>query len=136
MKAKAIVPIIIGTGIIFFGTRSGSISTSQSDFVTNAVRKLGFLTTLDFYKAAYIVRKAAHMFEYCIFAGSASWAIRRTLDKKASYMAFIIAVMLAGFDEIMQFSQEGRIGCATDVLIDSLGAAVGICLYNLFRKHD
>lgn len=132
---RAVVPFMVGAGIVYFGTRTGGVSTSQSEFVTKIVQNVGIFRNLDFDTAMLIVRKMAHMFEYCLFAGSMNWALRKSIGGKAKYASFVTAFLLASCDELIQFSQEGRIGCVEDVLIDSLGAIIGICLYNLLSKH-
>ena len=132
---RAIVPFAVGAGIMYFGTRTGGVSSLQSGLVTRIIQSMGILRNLDFRMAMFIVRKMAHMFEYCLFAGSMNWTLRKSLNRKAAYASFLTAFFLASCDELVQFSKEGRVGCVEDILIDSLGAAIGICLYNLLSKH-
>jgi VanZ family protein len=68
----------------------------------------------------YVLRKAAHMTEYALLACLLWRALRD--DALAFYGALLYAVT----DELHQTFVRGRHGSATDVLIDSVGAFVGL----------
>ena len=131
---RIIVPIIVGLCVMFFGTRGGTESVAQSTTVTNWFQMLGFFRNINFSLAQFIVRKMAHMSEYGLFALTTDWSLAKYDAEKAKYFAFLISFALAGADELYQYTNAGRTGCIQDVLIDVLGACVGIAIYNLFRK--
>lgn len=71
----------------------------------------------------YVLRKGAHMTEYAILAallvralGDAGWA-------------FGLAVTYAATDEAHQLLVRGRHGSPVDVLIDAVGALIGLALW-------
>lgn len=77
------------------------------------------------------VRKAAHMTEYAIlvillYIWLGSWAFS---IKKKSFLALLIAILYAASDETHQRFVPGRAGRVSDVLIDSAGAVLGLCIF-------
>jgi VanZ family protein len=73
------------------------------------------------------VSKLAHVAEYAILA----WLIQFARGKpswRAWWQVMLIAVIYAATDEFHQSFSPGRHPRATDVLIDSLGAAIGAAL--------
>ena len=82
----------------------------------------------------YPVRKAAHMTEYAIlgllsFAFYSSWQLR----KKRYLTALGTVFLYACTDEFHQLFVPGRSGRVADVLLDSTGAAVGVCLFLIIQ---
>ncbi len=79
-------------------------------------------------KLEYPVRKAAHMTEYAILA----WILLGNcmqypyLRKKCGLWAWIGASAYAATDEFHQLFVKGRSGEVKDVMIDSLGALLGL----------
>ena len=59
-------------------------------------------------------------------------------DKKRMLYSFLIGIEYAIIDEVHQLFIDGRAGKVTDVLIDSVGVALGICtlmfVYILMKK--
>ena len=49
-------------------------------------------------------------------------------------LSIIIGIEYAFFDELHQLFVAGRAGKFTDVLIDSIGVAIGVCIMMLFYK--
>lgn len=79
-----------------------------------------------------IVRKGAHFIEFAILGISVSLLLLTFSDKKIFTVAVPIAfsAFYAVTDEVHQLFVAGRAGMLTDVLIDSLGAAVGVLALN------
>ena len=82
------------------------------------------------------VRKGAHMTEYAILAillyvWIGRWRMSRFCRSCA---AIIMASLYACSDEIHQLFVAGRAGRASDVLIDSAGAVVGLALFLFITK--
>ncbi|HDQ22822.1 MAG TPA: VanZ family protein [Candidatus Uhrbacteria bacterium] len=86
----------------------------------------------------FIIRKLAHMFEFGVLA-FLIYRLLSQIEKKNFYWnltwAFIFTVMYAISDEYHQYIVPGRHGVWTDVLIDSLGAAIAIWLIYLNHQH-
>lgn len=53
---------------------------------------------------------------------------------KAFFFSLIFCLLYAASDEIHQLFVQGRGAKATDVLIDSIGALIGIGIYNIIYK--
>ena len=77
-----------------------------------------------------ILRKCAHVIEYGVLAG----LLLRALDRSTRYssrhlgvLAWVICVVYAGTDEFHQTFIPGRVGCLSDVCIDSIGVTAA-CL--------
>ena len=75
-----------------------------------------------------VLRKAAHMAEYAILAALLVRALGNEL------VAFGAAVAYAVTDEIHQTFVAGRAGKPLDVLVDAVGAALGILLWRKLRS--
>jgi VanZ family protein len=70
-----------------------------------------------------VLRKIAHACEYAILAALLLRALRRERP------AFGLGVAYAVSDELHQHFVEGRVGAPHDVLIDSVGVAIGVLLW-------
>lgn len=53
-------------------------------------------------------------------------------DLKRMLFSLLVGIEYAAIDEIHQLFIDGRAGKITDVLIDTLGVAIGICIWMLF----
>ncbi len=82
------------------------------------------------------VRKAAHMTEYAILAVLLFvWLERWQLKAmKKGIIAVFLAMLYAASDEIHQLFVQGRTGSLRDVIIDSIGAALGILILAGVKK--
>ena len=75
--------------------------------------------------------KIAH---FVAFAGLAfllswAWATRRKFFPKGIVFAFSVATLYGVIDELTQMPIPGRYGQWSDLLADTIGAALGTCLY-------
>ena len=82
-----------------------------------------------------IVRKGAHLTEYAVlsilvFVALHGLPIRSQTNRRRSNLAlaFVLSTAYACTDELHQSLVPNRIGAFTDVLIDALGAALGLAL--------
>lgn len=91
---------------------------------------------------ALFVRKSAHVFEYAVLA-MLVWFASRPLPEKDSaprwhswHAAVVlgIVVIYAATDELHQSTVPTRIGTPVDVLIDTLGGAIGLFTVWVFHK--
>ena len=74
-----------------------------------------------------VLRKLAHLAEYAILGALLCRALRRP------GVAIAVAALYAASDEIHQSFVEGRHGAVLDVGIDTLGALVGVLLWQRAR---
>ena len=131
-------PVIIAISIFGFSSQNAEQSSGLSSKAATAIIHLAgnshivnvnagneaqFIENLQ-----YPIRKCAHMTEYMIFTLSVVlalyvWNVR---NKWLYIVAFAVAVIFASTDEFHQLFVPGRSGMVRDVLIDSLGAAIGL----------
>lgn len=76
-----------------------------------------------------ILRKAAHMIEYAILGALLLRALGRELP------ALFFGIAYAATDEIHQHFVEGRHASPLDVVLDSVGVAVGIYVLRLWQTR-
>ena len=81
----------------------------------------------------FVLRKIAHVLEYAVLAAllARAWPRRKYLF----WEVFAVAALYAASDEIHQLFVVGRAGSARDVLIDSIGAFLGLRVYSWFDRR-
>lgn len=77
---------------------------------------------------SHIIRKAAHMLEYCGFALLLYNAYLQSFRSPQPALSLLSAALYAATDEIHQYFSAGRACLLRDVFIDAAGAAAGILL--------
>ncbi|MDP4133666.1 MAG: VanZ family protein [Bacillota bacterium] len=131
--------------IFYFSSQTAAASTKSSHLISDKVLNLAVKEMHNSSKEATktllsqinsITRKMAHLFEYCMLGfllmnAAMLYDIKCNKRIKA---ALSISVVYAISDEIHQFFSAGRGPRITDVLIDSAGAAIGICIFLLVAK--
>lgn len=83
------------------------------------------------------VRKAAHFFIYFVLGVTLISFLREfsISIRKLILLSIFLAFLYACSDEVHQLFVPGRSGQVSDVLLDTIGASVGVGLYYLlFRK--
>jgi len=156
MKRKIyIISTIIWMITIFcFSARNGVTSTGDSHYIGmkigevfvpgfdqwNSTRQLAFAQKVDF-----PIRKSAHAMEYALlgFLITGSFITNakerkkqgnKVQEHKKLYLAaWIGSAFYAMTDEFHQLFVPGRSGRVADVLLDSTGAAVGVCLFLIIQ---
>lgn len=79
-------------------------------------------------KYANLIRKLAHFTVFFILGVFSCWSTWILLGKHYVSISFVFCVLYACFDEIHQFFSDGRGPALKDVIIDSIGALIGISL--------
>lgn len=84
----------------------------------------------------HAIRKTAHMSEYLILAMLLMNCLQAygIKHKPGSGYAMVIGVLYAMTDEIHQYFVPGRACLLSDVLIDSGGVFLGVCLFRIIIK--
>ena len=133
--------LVIGcmTAIFMFSAQPAEESTNLSDSVLYKI--LEFFNVFDdmkrigqvelIYNLSVLVRKLAHFSIDALlgFLSRLLFGIGYDFDGKNGFAAaFSLSVIYAVTDEIHQLFVPGRSGMFTDVLIDSLGAFVGVLI--------
>lgn len=126
--------------IFLFSSDDASLSTKKSDgfiiqvsnfFVGTKLSKVQQEKIIDYFVVP--VRKSAHFFIYLLlgifivsFLNEFSISTKRLV-----LLAIFLSFLYACSDEIHQLFVPGRSGQISDVLLDTLGASVGISIYML-----
>ena len=109
---------------------SNQLSTGITVFIEKIIEKINsFDVNFDIKIINHIVRKNAHFFIYLVLGILVINAIR-----KSKYLALLICVFYAISDELHQSFVQGRGPGIKDVLIDSVGAYVGILIFIVIMK--
>jgi len=115
---------------------SSQISHGVTKVIVDTVEKIAPSAEFDISQLNHIVRKNAHFFVYFALALLVFNAVRMHGMKgfKGFVLALCICAVYAATDEFHQSFVPGRGPQARDVLIDSSGAFLGLCIYSLFVK--
>lgn len=145
LKPFSFLPAIVMMWLIYcFSAQTGEVSGNLSykvsyQLVETTNEILGTHKSLDqiaydAYQIEYYVRKAAHMTEYFLLAVAISFPlyVYRIRGVWLILLAGIVCVGFAGFDEYHQSFVANRGPSVKDVLIDSVGASIGIILVQAF----
>lgn len=139
MRKKTVLRIIILIFIVLWMMLIFGLSNQNGEESSFLSQKISSLFTKDSEKIQIIepyIRKIAHLSEYA-FGGFLFISLFMTYnfsDRKRLILSFCIGVEYAVLDEIHQLFISDRSGQITDVLIDSIGVALGICITMLFYK--
>ena len=79
-----------------------------------------------------ILRKIAHALEYALLTMAWAWALRPAIRLSVP-VAATIALLYAVSDEYHQTFVSGRIGTATDVLVDAVGVGIAVTALRYHR---
>ncbi|CEP84971.1 VanZ family protein [Paraclostridium sordellii] len=131
---------IIWMGFIYYmSNQPASISSSQSGGFINMLSTLPIIgnTIKELMKigiAEFLIRKSAHMFLYFMLAILIYMVFKNINNKKAYLCSIIGCFIYACTDEIHQLFITGRSGEFKDVLVDTLGATIGLLLVFIINK--
>ncbi|RSK29455.1 VanZ family protein [Bacillus sp. HMF5848] len=115
-------------------SQSNSLSKGVTKVVVETVDKVTSKSDLSIDTLNHYIRKNAHFFIYLVLAVLVLNALRAipSLSKRKRMLITIgICVLYAITDEIHQTVVPGRGPQIKDIVIDSLGAATGIGIYQL-----
>ena len=128
--------VIIWMAIIFgfssqVAEQSNQLSTTVTEVVVEVVENVAPRAEINVHRLNGIIRKNAHFFLYLVLGILVTNAFRRSGNTliRSLVFSFFICVLYAVSDEIHQMYVPGRGAQATDVLIDSSGASVGLFIY-------
>lgn len=139
MRKKTILRIIILIFIVLWMILVFRLSNQNGETSSSLSKKIASFFTKDDEKISIIepyIRKIAHLSEYAIggFLFLSLFMTYNFSDKKRILLSFSIGGGYAVIDEIHQLFIADRAGKITDVWIDSIGLALGICITMLFYK--
>lgn len=135
-------------GIIFFfseqsGGQSHSMSRTIASYIARDWNNL-FKLNLDEDSLAFVtkildypIRKLAHVVEYLLLGFGVYGSINLMNRNKNKLLYLLLTLLLvmsvACFDELNQFFSGGRGSSIRDVLLDTIGGAIGIYLVILIK---
>jgi VanZ family protein len=135
---KNCLPLIIWLGVIFFGSTDLMSAEHTSRFIVPFLRWLKpDMSPETLASVHFIVRKCAHIGEYAILALLLlRAAIPMTIFKRLVPILYAgvlaICMVVATTDEFHQTFVASRGALATDVLIDWIGAILGLLIGAIF----
>ncbi len=137
------LPALIWLGFIFVGSTDVLSAEQTSRFLVPLLRWLDpQISVATIATIHFAVRKLGHLIEYAILAMLFWRAVRRgtNLQMKISILSasvWVVCAIFAATDEFHQSFVPSRTAASGDVMIDSIGAFVGlaICLMIAARKQ-
>ncbi len=85
----------------------------------------------------FLVKKGGHAFGYGLLALTFLRGLKdenKDANSRWFYLAWAMAILYSATDEFHQSFVPGRHPAVTDVMIDALGAAIMLFLFNRYRK--
>lgn len=118
--------VLVILGFIFsLSAQNAEESKELSDSLVSRI--IGWI---NLYIDGELLRKFAHMLEFTALSFSLYNAIFATCEKgKSGLISLVITVMIAIGDEIHQIFVPGRAFQFSDILIDGIGAIIGVIAY-------
>ena len=139
-----LILIVFWMGLIFsFSNDSGKVSTGKSDgLIIRVVETIMGRELNDSEKEKWIdylvvpVRKGAHLFVYLVLGILIISFLKEfmIINYKVLLLGIFISFLYSCSDEIHQMLVPGRSGQVSDVLLDTIGASIGIIFYYLFYR--
>lgn len=143
MDSKKRMVVVVSWGfvvswmaLIFFlsaqdGEQSADLSGGITEWVNEVIEQVAPGVELHMDEVSFFVRKNAHFFAYMLLSILILNAVRRSGGQglMSFGLAFVISVLYAISDEVHQLFVPGRSGQVSDVVLDSIGAIIGIALY-------
>jgi VanZ family protein len=132
------MPVIVWMFVIFAASTDLGSAEHTSRFLIPFLHWLNpAISVATIMKIQFLIRKAAHLTEYAVLAMLLLRAVRsgtRDAFARQALLVLVIAAVYAITDEFHQAFTPSRTATAHDVLIDCLGAAVGLAIYWAIRQ--
>ena len=134
--------VLFWAGIIFWfssqpARESAHLSVGLTKVIASALGGLIPAGAMDLGVADHLLRKTAHFLIYLVLGSLMLNGVRAKgiSGRKGFFIALGFCVLYALSDEFHQLFVPGRGAQLSDVLLDSLGALVGILLYALLARR-
>jgi VanZ family protein len=123
------LPVLLWMVFIFIGSTDLMSAEQTSRFIGPFLRWFApDITDATIASIQLVVRKGAHLAEYAILSALLLRALRQHLIAARS-VAFVLAALFAVLDEFHQAFVPSRTGSPWDVMIDCIGALIGVVIY-------
>lgn len=116
----------------------GGASSAESGVFVNLVRPLlEALGVHDETTMSFVVRKCGHFSEYLVLGLLVHHAVHPVWTKWSARLGGMLLFLVAvpSLDETIQIFVPGRHSAVRDVFIDIAGAAAGLLIASLVRRH-
>lgn len=122
--------------IFFMSHQTGEESSQLSTSLVLQIFNTSSTSTIELTSLSYLIRKGAHMAEYCLLFLLLYYGFFRCKfsHPTSTKRSIIIAFLYACSDEIHQLFIPDRAGTISDVFIDSIGIIVGFILILFIHK--
>lgn len=129
--------------MIIFSASGDSNSFQRSSRILRPILEWMFpsMPEEQVHKLVTVARKGAHVTEYAILAilfwravAQPKWRDPEPWNWKLAMASILFVALYAATDELHQSTVPNRQGSAWDVLIDTVGAVIGILMLWRFRK--
>lgn len=125
--------ILVIVFLFFIFSLSAQDAEESKELSDSLVSKI--IAWINIYIDGETLRKIAHMLEFIALSFSFNNAIFATWEKKnSSLISFVLTVIVIISDEIHQIFVPGRAFQFSDLLIDGIGAIIGIVIYMILYK--
>lgn len=132
------LPVIVWAGFISWFSGDAFSARSTHNYIDPLLRLLfGDLTQEGFRFWHAVIRKTAHLVEYCVLALLLVRALatpRLLVPATTVLLGIGICGLFASADELHQYFVPSRGGSAMDVALDTFGAAIGAVLFAAVRR--
>ncbi len=121
-RSAGVVLLLVGTGTVLWAAQKQGFATGLWPFLRRVYTALG----IEQETASWLIpltRKALHIPAYAAIGFVAAWALRPRYK-----WAFLVAMLVAVCDEMLQSSNPMRHGQLRDLALDAVGAVLGILL--------
>ena len=132
-KYISLVLLVLWMIFIFTMSNTSSIdSSNQSGFIVEFINKIfGFGNTEIL---EIIIRKLAHLFEYIVLGVLMINYLKNYKIKRNILFTIVLCFIYACSDEIHQLFIQGRSGNIIDIMLDTIGAIIGIIIYQFINN--
>lgn len=135
------IAALLWMALIFYfshqpATISNGLSTGITEEILKTIERVSPASNSDLDSVNHLIRKNAHFFIYLVLGVLVINALRGSGVEgyRRIGLGLVICVVYAVSDEFHQYFVEGRGPQLKDVLIDSLGAIVGIFIFCLIGR--
>lgn len=112
--------------------QSDRISKGVTEIIREMISKVYSGSNLNQTISNHLIRKTAHFSAYAILGALLTLALKK--HKRAALYAFLIGFTYACSDELHQAFIPGRGSMVSDVILDSMGALLGISIISVVIK--
>ena len=138
VKSLSWVPAILLMALIFYFSQqpviiSNDLSMGITEPIIEIIEKATQIDNVSEDTINHIVRKNAHFFLYFFLGIFVLIALKKSgvIGYRSIMIALLFSVIFAISDEVHQLFVEGRGASLKDVLIDSIGATIGILIVSI-----